>query len=157
MQLIHKAKVKIRTIKPPEIDEKECLEQLVYLCPYCVSEDVKLAKIDPIYIGSYGVSHTLGVIERHTRAERYICSSCGAKFEASTSRLHFSLSQFLKVWGGQIVLIVLAFIFAQFWDATTYENGKSVLNNWESFVALCCGIFGFTWTIVVAIISFLHD
>lgn len=154
---IDRAKVKIRTIKPPAIDEKECLEQLVYLCPYCASEDVKLAKIDPIYIGSHGVSHTLGVIERHTREERYICSSCRAEFEASTSKLHFSWLQFLKVWGGQIVLIVLTFIFSQFWDVTTYENGKSVLNNWESHMALCCGVFWFIWATVTAILSLLDD
>jgi hypothetical protein len=152
-------KVKIRTIKPPAsaTNEEEYLERLVYLCPYCASEDVKFAEYNPIYTGSRGISHTLGVIERHTREERYACKSCGALFEASTSRLHFSWLQFLKVWGGPIVLIILTIIFAQFWDATTYENGKQQLNNWESVMALACGAVGSIWFIVMVAIALMDD
>lgn len=138
-------------------DEEECLERLVYLCPYCSSEDVKFAEYNPIYTGTHGISHTLGVIERHTREERYTCKSCGALFEASTSRLHFSWLQFLKVWAGPIVLIILTIIFAQSWDATTYENGKNELNNWESFLALVCGTIGSIWAIVVAAFLLMDD
>ena len=152
-------KVKIRTINPPVTneDEEECFERLVWLCPYCSSEDVIFAGDNLIYTRSHGVSHTLGVIERRTREERYTCKSCGALFEASASRLHFSWLQFLKVWGGPIVLIVLTIIFAQFWDATTYENGKQQLNNLESFLALVCGSFGFVWVGALALISFMDD
>lgn len=152
-------KVKIRTIKPPVTneDEEECLERLVYLCPYCASEDVIFAEDNLIYTRSRGVSHTLGVIERRTREERYTCKSCGALFEASTSRLHFSWLQFLKVWGGPIVLIVLTIIFAQFWDATTNENGKQELNNLESVLTLIFGAFGFIWVTALALISFMDD
>lgn len=159
MQPLKPPKVKIRTIKPPVTDEKEeeCLERLVWLCPYCSSEDVKFAEHNPIYTGSHGISHTLGVIERRTREERYTCKSCGALFEASTSRFHFSWLQFLKVWGGPIALIVLTIIFAQFWDVTTYENGRSELNNWESFLAVICGTFGSIWAIVLAFFLLIFD
>lgn len=152
-------KVKIRTIKPPATNEEaeECLERLVYLCPYCSSEDVIFAEANLIYPRSHGVSHTLGVIERRTREERYTCKSCGALFEASTSRLHFSWPQFLKVWGGPIVLIILTIIFAQFWDVTTYENGKQELNNWESFLALVCGTVGSIWVIVMVAMAMMDD
>jgi hypothetical protein len=152
-------KVKIRTIKPPAsaTDEEDCLERLVYLCPYCASEDVKFAEYIPIYTGSRCISHTLGVIERHTREERYTCKSCGALFEASTSKLHFSWLQFLKIWGGPIVFIILTIIFAQFWDATIDENGKQTLNNWESFLALVCGAVGSIWVIVMATMALMDD
>jgi hypothetical protein len=146
-------KVKIRTIKPPVTneEEEECLERLVWLCPYCDSEDVEFAEDGLIYNSSHDVSHTLGVIERRTREERYTCKSCGALFEASTSRLHFSWLQFLKVWGGPIAFIILTIIFAQFWDVTTYENGDGKLNNWESLLALVCGVTSSIWVMVNAL------
>lgn len=146
-------KVKIRTIKPPVTneDEEECLNRLVYLCPYCSSEDIEFTGHDPIYTGSHDITHTLGVIKRHTRGERYSCKSCGAVFAASTSKLHFSWLQFLKVWGAPIVFIILTIIFAQFWDVTTYENGDGKLNNWESLLTLVCGAAGSTWVMVNAL------
>ena len=150
-------KVKIQTIKPPATNEEECLERLVYLCPYCTSEDIKFTGHDPIYTGSHRIPHTLGVIKRHTRGERYTCKSCGAMFAASTSKLHFSWLQFLKVCGAPIVLIILTIIFAQFWDVTTYENGKSELNNWESVMTLVCGTFGSIWVVFIAFSSLVDD
>ena len=150
-------KVKIQTIKPPATNEEECLDRLVYLCPYCASEDVEFNGHDPIYTGSHEIAHTLGIIKRYTRGERYTCKSCGAIFGASTSKLHFSWMQFLKIWGGPIVLIILTAIFAQFWDVTTYENGKSEVNNWESVLAIICGSCGSIWVIVIAAICLCDE
>ena len=150
-------KVKIRTIKPPTTNEEECSDRLVYLCPYCASENIKFTGHDPIYTGSHHIAHTLGVIERHARGEGYICKSCGAVFGASTSKLHFSWLQFLKVWGGPIVFIILTIIFAQFWDVTTYENGDGKLNNWESLLALVCGVIGSVWVGVNALGLLMDD
>lgn len=133
------------------------MSRLVYLCPYCGSEDIKLTKNDPIYIDTHDVSHTLGVIEKYIREERYVCRSCGALFEASTSKFHFSLLTFIKVWGGPIVLMVLTIIFAQFWGTTTYEDGRTELNNWESFLALVCGTLCSTWVIFVVVLSLGDD
>ena len=149
-------KVKIRTIKPPTNGE-ECLDRLVYLCPYCTSENIKFNGIDPVYTGSHHIAHTLGVIKRHARGESYTCKSCGAAFAASTSKLHFSWMQFLKIWGGPIVFIILTIIFAQFWDVTINENGQDRFNNWESLLALVCGVIGSVWVGVNALGLLMDD
>jgi len=150
-------KVKIRIIQPPKTNKEEYSERLVYLCPYCASENIKFDGLDPIYTGPHEIKHTLGVIKRHGRGEGYTCKSCGAVFGASTSKLHFSWPQFLKIWGGPIILIILTVIFTQFWDVTIDEKGRSILNNWESVLATVCGTLGSIWIIVIAFISLIDD
>jgi len=134
-------KVKIRIIKPPTTNEEECLDRLVYLCPYCTSENIKFNGLDPIYTGSHVIKHTLGVIKRHSRGESYTCKSCGVVFGASTSKLHFSWLQFLKVWGAPIIFIILTIIFAQFWDVTTYV----------------CGVISTIWVMINALGLLMDD
>ena len=123
---------------------------LVYVCPQCGSQNIKLTEYKGRSEDVRSVRHTLGVIDKKCVDEQYHCKDCKCVFTASDHTYHFYKPYLKKfIIFGLLCPILLAVIAVVCSFSAEFSDGK-ILNR-NALWTIIAGTIDTVWIIAEGI------